>query len=1110
MKSITQQLTTSILITVLVVFGGWGYWDLRALLHREQSYQDLFRTNIAERTALGLEYSLWNLNEEGTRKLLHSVVLDEAVKAAIVYDETGALFAGEIRETPAGGKVEPFNAATPEHRKILERNSPPAVSDIVYNGKRIGKLALYANNEQLQLRMEQEKMAFFGKLVFLMIVLSLVLLLVLRRFVLRPTKQLKEWVVSYNPETPRPLPEMHKSEEISVLAQAFAGMAKRLADSMNALEISNRLLRSALDNSFQLQGLLTPEGKLVDINATALSMVNATRDAVIGRYFWETPWWNESPERIENIRRAVTSAASGELVRFETEQRDTNGDLHYIDFSLKPVMGDNGEVLYLIPEGRDITERRQLERERVANSAKQKFRQLVENANDTIFTLSLSGVLTYISPNCREFLGYTAEEMIGKRIDKIVHPDDIDTCRGFIRDILVNGKKSGAEYRVIQKGGGIAFHSANGSLQNDIETGEQTIFCIARDVTRKKEIEDELQESRKQTEKTLRESQRRLADIVNFLPLATLVIDREKKVTAWNRAMEEITGVKAKDIIGKGDYEYALPFYGERRPIIIDLVQQDKEIIAHRYQHVVRSGEILSAESFIPKLGKEGVILVAFASQLYDAEGNVIGAIESIHDVTEIRHTEAELKKAKEDADSANRAKSAFLANMSHEIRTPLNAILGFSQLMQRDTSLSGQSREHLNIINRSGEHLLALINDILELSKIEAGRAGVNPVTFDLHKLIEDMEMMFRVRTDAKNLQFLVEMRDEVPQWVVGDEGKLRQVMINLLGNAVKFTDEGGISMRIGAKDTARETIDLQFEIEDTGPGISDKELENLFRVFEQASSGVKKGGTGLGLALVKGFIQLMNGNIQVSSSVGTGSIFSFTIPLAPGSKEELQRKETAKKVIGLAPDQGEIRVLVADDVETNRILLSQLLATTGFTVAETVNGDEAVAKFREWQPHIILMDMSMPVMDGYEAIRIIRGDTAARSQPVIIAITASAFREDRQKIAAAGADGYLSKPFKEFDLLENIRRLSGVSYLYDDKIPGDEHGGEPESEGGSLPSGMVEECRLAAENADIYRLQQLIADISPGSPSLAKQLTKLADSFEFEKIVDLLAQNH
>ncbi len=574
--------------------------------------------------------------------------------------------------------------------------------------------------------------------------------------------------------------------------------------------------------------------------------------------------------------------------------------------------------------------------------------------------------------------------------------------------------------------------------------------------------------------------------------------------------MEDITGIKRDDIIGKGNHEYALPFYGERRPILIDLVSVPEEELTAKYSHVRREGEVLTAEAFTPTLGENGRILVGYASALRNSKGDIIGAIESIRDITDIRKTEEELKAAKNAAEAANSSKSLFLAKMSHEIRTPMNAILGFAQLMCRDPSLSQQSQEHLEIINRSGEHLLSLINDILEMSKIEAGRVVFTPSVFDLHRLLENIEMMFRVPVKAKGLSLLAERTREVPRWVNTDEGKLRQVLINLIGNAVKFTDEGGIALRIGIMNGDKDTRCLLFEVEDTGPGIAQAEIEKLFQPFEQTSTGKRSGGTGLGLALSRGFISIMGGTMTFDSTLGKGSLFRFTLPFREGKEDEAEplRKET-RRVLRLKPGGEEIRILIADDRDTNRQLLTQMLAAVGFRTREVVNGEDAVAAWRAWKPQVILMDMSMPVMDGYQATHLIKAE--CNSAPTaIVAVTASAFEDDRQRALVAGADSHLAKPFKEAELFEIIRSLTGVEYLEDGGMVNEAIAGTMERMSkpiAELPPELAGNLREAIIRADIDLINSLIDRVEGDNPTAAQLMREMAANYRYEELLNLLS---
>ncbi len=387
-----------------------------------------------------------------------------------------------------------------------------------------------------------------------------------------------------------------------------------------------------------------------------------------------------------------------------------------------------------------------------------------------------------------------------------------------------------------------------------------------------------------------------------------------------------------------------------------------------------------------------------------------------------------QLEEAESRANEANRAKSVFLANMSHELRTPLNAVIGFAQLMARSRSLTDADRENLSIIRRGGEHLLGLINDVLSISKIEAGKMTAERRPFDVYEMIDGVAGMIRARTDAAGLALVVDVTRTFPPVVSGDEGKLRQVLINLLGNAVKFTERGTITIR-GSWSGGR----ALFEVSDTGHGIGEDELSSLFQPFVQTATGLQaKEGTGLGLVITQQLIRLMDGDITVYSRRGSGTTFRFDLEMPAAAERAVQHQ--TRRVIGLAPGQRK-KIEVVDDTLDNRTLLRRLLESVGFEVRDAANGQDGVDLWKAWRPDLIFMDQRMPVMDGSEATRLIRRSEEEEALPrtKIIALTASAFEHERDAILNNGADEFVVKPFAEETIFESLGRNLGVRYLYE-----------------------------------------------------------------------------
>jgi PAS domain S-box-containing protein len=824
-------------------------------------------------------------------------------------------------------------------------------------------------------------------------------------------------------------------------------------------------------------------GKFLEVNSAFCQFIGYTSAELVNCEFNQITDLTDQEISLIHFNQLVQGEV--QQYRLEKRYRHKNGDLIYGIVQCHLRRDQAGNPISVISQVLDITQNKQAETE--LQQQEQYLRLILDSIPQQVFWKDINLVFKGCNKNWAKYAQLEQADYVIGKTDYDLFPNKkvAEFYRNQDRRVMQSKQP---EMNVIApkqnpgEDGRTIWLDISRIPMLDEQGNVIGILGVLEDITERKEIDEKLRLTQFSIDKS--------RDYV-------LLTDKKGQLIYANEAAATLLGYSQNELLKMKVKDIDLNASKNAWSISWDELKQQHSVTFESC-HQTQTGEIIDVEITLNYL--------EYNNKEYSC------AI--VRDIRDRKQAEIALQEAKKAAEAANQAKSEFLARMSHELRTPMNAILGFTQLINRDLQYHPdqpiqQHQKHLEIINRSGEHLLNLINDVLEMSKIEAGRITLNPTAFNFLKLLNWIKEMFLLKVQSKGLELEFEMAGSVPQYIQSDESKLRQVLINLLSNAIKFTSAGFIKLKVWY-----DLPQLYFEIKDTGLGISADEIETVFDPFIQTESGRNsQQGTGLGLPITRKFIELMGGEISVKSQLNQGTIFKFNIKVneVEANVVQSQSQSQNKNIIGIAPNQPHYRLLIVDDNWTNRQLLIQLLNPLGFELQEAENGEEAIQKWEAWKPHLIFMDMRMPVLDGYEATQQIKRHLKGQAT-VIIGLTASALQQDQVIVLSAGCDDFVRKPFRVEILFEKLTEHLGIQFLYEEQSAiSEKTSNEITVDQNTLsqalsemPIAWLEQLQQAAIKLNSNLITEVIDQISASHASLGSQLTQLANDFRYDVILE------
>ena len=797
--------------------------------------------------------------------------------------------------------------------------------------------------------------------------------------------------------------------EVSVLmtiAGAIGGSIDRW-QTQAALSQSEKKYRELVESANSIILRLDMVGNISFINKFAEDFFGYSREDILGRNVVGTivPAIDSDNRDLQNMIADLTSDPSKYASNVNENMR-SNGERVWISWTNRAVKNEKGEMVEVLCIGNDLTEiRRSSENLKKTAEDLRETRDFLENlighANAPIIVWDPLFKITRFNHAAEWLTGHCSKDILGRHLEMLFPGGSRDESLAYIEKTLSGEHWDAVEIPILRRDGDVRTVLWNSANVYD-QGGRRILATIAQgqDITERKEAESQIIFQ---------------ASLLNQVRNAVIATDLDGRIIYWNHFSEILYQWRAEEVLGKSIAETIVPE---------NMRQHIKKVI----EEIVRCG-YLECELLVER--KDGSLFPALYvfNMIKDQKGRYMGFASVSIDLTERKKVEDDLLLAKERAESATKAKSQFLANMSHEIRTPMNAVIGLTSLLL-NTPINSEQRDYIETIRSSGDSLLAVISDILDFSKIEGGMLEVEKEPFDLQKVLEDSVTIVSSAARDKGLDLSFSLEPDVPCHILGDPARLKQILVNLLGNAVKFTEKGEISATVSASGPSSRIYgseEIMFAVKDTGIGISKDQLGRLFQPFSQAdpSTTRKFGGTGLGLVISKNLAERMGGRIWAESEPGKGSVFYFTIRAQP-SPAALSPREEDMPVMEVPGRNGKIkanlRILLAEDNAVNQMVALRMLERLGYQADTAANGKEVLAALKSRSYDIVLMDVQMPEMDGLEAARLIRSEKA--DQPYIIAMTAHAMKGDREVCLEAGMNDYVSKPVRMEELRAAILR--------------------------------------------------------------------------------------